>query len=51
MVKNMKEKLVRVVVVAIIDIKTMVAISPILKYGPYGDHTFAKFPSPFAPSI
>jgi len=47
----MKEKLVKVVVVAVIDIKTMVVISPILKYGPYGDHTFANLPSPFAPSI
>jgi hypothetical protein len=51
MVKKMKEKLVIIVVITVVAIKATVAISPILKYGLYGDHTFANSASPSTPSI
>jgi hypothetical protein len=47
----MKEKLVIVVVITMVAIKAMVTISPILKYGLYGDHTFANSASPSTSSI
>ncbi len=49
--KKMKEKLVIVVVIVVVAIEAMVVITPIFKYGPYGDHTFANLVSPYAPSI